>query len=180
MEELNIIEEELQENNTIQYNYHFLKWYYTSTKNIMDDKERDKVFSLLTYSFLEDPLCFLRIMLYIANTRRSDSQEISYKVIIHFLGVMFPEVLYANLDLFIKLGNKKDTLYFLQCNTLTPRVLKWVRHMAKEDNDFEQLNKGIMIDVKSPITIRYKARNKDFKSLLEKILDDPSFNNIII
>jgi len=177
---------EIQENtnNIISDNLIFLNWYFKEQNiDILHDNEKQRIFSFLTYSMLEDPYCFLRIMLYIANTRKTDKQEILYKIIIHFLGTMFPEIVMANLELFIKLGKKDDVLYFLQCPGITERVITWIKHKAKEDMDFKILLDGKMIGTKIKRVIRYKPKlTKDSKwdIFLFKILDDTTFNGITV
>lgn len=167
----------------ISDNIVFLEWYFRANKDITSDEEKQRVFSFLTTSMLEDPYCFMRIMLYIANTRRTDEQEIAYKVVTHFLGTMFPELIMANLELFTRLGKKDDVLYFLQVPAISQRVATWIKHKAKEDQDFALLLDGKMIGKPIKRVAYYKPKfKKDNKMsvLLEKILDDPAFNGITI
>mgnify|MGYP000923339012 FL=1 len=95
------METTLIEKKPIFYNIELLKWYFQRGKDILNDTEKQKVFSILSYAVLEDPFIFMRIMLYVANARRSNEEELCYKILIHFLGTMFPEMCMANLDLFI-------------------------------------------------------------------------------
>lgn len=165
----------------ISDNLIFLEWYFNGDINLLNDSEKQRIFSFLTYSILEDPHCFLRIMLYIANTRKTDKEEIFYKIVIHFLGTMFPELVLANMELFIKLGKKDDVLYFLQCPGITERVITWIKHKAKKDSDFNILLDGKIIGKKINRVIRYKPKlKKDCKwdIFLFKILDDPTFNGL--
>ena len=167
----------------ISDNLVFLEWYFKGEKNLLSDAEKQRIFSFMTYSSIEDPYCFLRIMLYIANTRRTDEQEIFYKIVIHFLGTMYPEIVMANLELFIKLGKKDDVLYFLQCPGITARVSTWIKHKAKEDPDFNMLLDGKLIGKKINRVVRYKpklTKNSKWDVFLYKILDDPNFNGITI
>lgn len=167
----------------ISDNLVFLEWYFKGQKNVLDDNEKQRIFSFMTYSSIEDPYCFLRIMLYIANTRHTDEQEIFYKIVIHFLGTMYPEIVMANLELFIKLGKKDDVLYFLQCPGITARVSTWIKHKAKEDPDFNMLLDGKLIGKKINRVVRYKpklTKNSTWDVFLYKILDEPVFNGIII
>ncbi len=181
MEETKTIQKLQDEQKTIYYNYILLEWYIKDSKKIMlDDNHKQKIFSLMSNAYLEDPYCFLRIMLYIANTRSKDSDEIAYKIMIHFLGIMMPDVIMNNIELFTTIGKKMDVIYFLQCNVLTNKVLKWIRHKAKYDNDYAVLSSGKFIDVKSIYKIRYKAKRSDIKSLLLKILDEPLFNGLMV
>lgn len=173
----------LADQKIISDNLIFLEWYFRGDSNMQDDREKQRVFSFLTYSILEDPYCFLRIVLYIANTRHTDKQEIFYKTIIHFLGAMFPEIIMANLDLFINCGKKDDVLYFMQCQGITERVITWIKHKAREDQDFAILLNGKLIGKPINRTIYYKPKfSKNFKwsVFLTKILDEPFFNGITI
>jgi hypothetical protein len=171
------------EKRTISDNIIFLEWYFKGDMNLLNDNEKQRIFSFMTYATIEDPYCFLRIMLYIANTRRTDIQEIFYKVVIHFLGTMYPEVVMANLELFIKLGKKDDVLYFLQCQGITERVITWIKHKAKEDSDFQTLLDGKMIGRKIQRKVYYKPKLTKYHTwdkFLYKILDDATFNGITL
>lgn len=171
------------EKHTISDNLVFLEWYFKGNMDLLNDNEKQRIFSFMTYATLEDPYCFLRIMLYIANTRRSDREEIFYKVVIHFLGTMYPEVVMANLDLFINLGKKDDVLYFLQCQGITERVITWIKHKAKEDPDFQVLLDGKMIGRKIERKVYYRPKLTKYHTwdkFLYKILDDATFNGITL
>jgi hypothetical protein len=177
------IQMEDKERHTISDNIIFLEWYFKGDMNLLNDNEKQRIFSFMTYATLEDPYCFLRIMLYIANTRRTDRQEIFYKIVIHFLGTMYPEVVMANLELFIKLGKKDDVLYFLQCQGITERVITWIKHKAKEDKDFQTLLDGKMIGLKIDRKVYYKPKLTKYHTwdkFLYKILDDATFNGITL
>lgn len=168
---------------TIAYNVDLMKWYFTKNKNIISDDEKDKVFHLMSYAFLEDHYCFMRLMLYIANTRKTDEQEISYKIMIHFLSILFPDITLANIDMFLTLGKKDDVLYFLQCANISANVLRYINHKAKTDSDFKILLNGKMIKKKIERKIKYKP---DFKSnttwndFMFNLLDDPIFNGVTL
>jgi len=167
----------------ISDNLVFLEWYFKGDNVMFNDTEKQRIFSFMTYSTLEDMHCFLRIMLYIANTRMTDRQEIFYKIVIHFLGTMYPEIIMANLELFVNLGKKDDVLYFLQCQGITERVVTWIKHKSKEDPDFSVLLDGKMIGGKINRTVYYKPklkRKSKWDVFLFKILDDPTFNGITI
>ena len=164
----------------ITENVDLLKWYFKKNKNILDDKEKEKLFNLLSASIYEDPLVFFRIFLYIVNTRKTNEQEICFKIMIHFIGILVPEVVMANLQKFIDFGSKSDVLYYIKVPALTKRIVTWVNHKSKEDNDFKILYEGTLITQKIKRKIKYTLENKNYISLLEKILDDSEFNGIQI
>lgn len=173
----------VEEKKHIKDNITLLNWYFKYNVNITQDQEKEKLFSILTLAITEDPYIFIRIMLYIANTRKTDKQEIQYKLLIHFIASMFPELTMANLDLFINLGKKDDILYFLQTPNITERVITWIKHKAKLDNDYNILLNGTMINKNINRIIYYRPKlNKKSKwnIFLFKILDDPNFNGITI
>lgn len=178
------MEETLTEKKAIFYNVELLKWYFQQHKLVLNDTEKQKIFSILSYSILEEPYIFMRILLYIANTRRSNEEEICYKILIHFLGTMFPEMAIANFDLFIKLGKKDDILYFMQCSNITQRVVTYINHKAKQDDDFKSLLDGKVIGIPIDRQVRYKPklsrRHHRWDVFLTKILDDSVFNGITI
>jgi hypothetical protein len=168
---------------SLDCNVILLEWYFRSSKLILNDEEKQKVFSFMTYASIEDPYCFMRILLYIANTRHTDDQEISYKIIIHFLGTMFPEFAMANLDLFITHGKKDDVLYFMQCPNIAERVISFIKHKSHTDDDFKILLDGNLINRKINRHVYYKpkfGKNKKWDVFLFKILDDPAFNGITL
>ena len=135
-------------------------------------------------SILEEPYIFMRILLYVSNTRRSNEEELAYKILIHFLGTMFPEMAIANLDLFVSLGKKDDILYFMQCSNITQRVITYINHKAKTDEDFKTLLDGKVIGLPINRLVRYKPKlgrkHHRWDIFLMKILDDPTFNGITI
>lgn len=184
IEEIEITEENLiDDNHYIKANIMLLDWYFRGNFNILDDKEKQRIFSFMTYAMIEDPYCFMRIILYIANIRKTDKQEIFYKIIIHFLSTMFPEIVMANLELFITLGKKDDILYFIQSPGISARIITWINHKAKEDPDFNILLSGKMINKPIKRVIRYIPKlRKDNKwtIFLYKILDEPLLNGITI
>jgi hypothetical protein len=169
---------------SIYYNVELLKWYFTRGKAITSEEEKQKAFSILSYSVLEDPYIFMRIMLYVANARRSDEEELSFKLLVIFIGTMFPEMAMANLDLFMKLGKKDDILYFIQCPNIAPRVIKYIKHKAKMDEEFNILLNGEVIGIPIDRQVRYKPKmklkNHRWDIFLFKILDDALFNGITL
>lgn len=177
------ITQEVTTKKPIFYNVELLKWYFSKGKHILTDLEKQKIFSIFSYSMLEDPYIFMRVILYIANTRRSNEEEIAYKILVHFLGTMFPEICMANLDLFMKLGKKDDILYFMQCNNITQRVVTYINHKAKQDDDFKILLNGEVIGMPVDRQVRYRPKMKKghrWDVFLIKILDDVTFNGITI
>ena len=173
----------MEEQHIIKYNVLLLKWYFKKNKNILDEKEKEYIFNLMTYSFLEDSYCFMRIMLYIAHTRNNDEKEIAYKIMVHFLGTMFPEIVLANLDMFVKLGKKNDVLYFVQIPSISQRVGKWIKHIAKSEPIFNNLLNGKLINEPRELNIYYQPKwnNKNkWTILINKILDETLFNGITL
>ncbi len=171
------------EQHVITYNVDLLVWYFTKNKNITSDIEKQKVFGILSYALLEDPHCFMRIVLYIANTRKTDEEELSYKILIHLLGSVTPEIILANLELFLKFGKKDDILYFIQIPSITERIIKYVKHIVKTDSDYEKLQMGTLINAPINRVVSYKPKMKldnTWTLFLNQILDDPIFNGIII
>lgn len=167
----------------INANLLFIDWYFRGEGNILDEREKQRIFNFMTYAMIEDPHCFMRIVLYIANTRVTDKQEIFYKIIIHFMGTMFPEIIMNNIELLTKLGKKDDVLYFVQCPGISARVITWIKHISKQDPDFNTLLNGKMIGSKIERVIRYRPKfGKDYKwnVFLFKILDEPKLNGILI
>lgn len=177
------METTITEKKAIFYNIELLKWYFQRGKHVLQDEEKQKIFSILSYSVLEEPYIFMRIMLYIANARRSNEEEISYKILVHFLGTMFPEMCMANLDMFMSLGKKDDILYFMQCSNITQRVITYINHKAKIDDEFKTLLEGSVIGMPIDRQVRYKPKLKrghKWDVFLMKILDDPLFNGITL
>lgn len=162
----------------ITQNIELLKWYFDKNKNILKDIEKEKIFNLLSACIYEDPLVFFRIFLFIANTRKTDEQEIVFKTIVHFVGILVPEVVMANIEKFIQFGSKTDVLYYIKVPALTKRIVIWVNHKSNSDEDFKTLYQGTLIKSKINREINYTLENKNYISLLEKILDDSKFNGI--
>lgn len=177
------METTITEKKAIFYNVELLKWYFQRGKHVLQDEEKQKIFSILSYSVLEEPYIFMRIILYIANARRSNEEEISYKILVHFLGTMFPEMCMANLDMFMSLGKKDDILYFMQCSNITQRIITYINHKAKTDDEFKTLLEGSVIGMPIDRQVRYKPKLKrghKWDVFLMKILDDPLFNGITL
>lgn len=167
----------------IKYNMLLLKWYFLKNKNIISDQEKEKSFAYMTYAIAEDPYCFMRILLYIANTRKTDEQELTYKILIHFLGTMFADATMANLDLILSLGKKDDIIYFLQCPNIAKRISTFINHKSKEDPDYLILIDGKLINKKIERKVYYKpkfSKNSKWDLFLYKILDEPNFNGITL
>jgi len=162
----------------ITQNIELLKWYFDKNKNILKDIEKEKIFNLLSACIYEDPLVFFRIFLFIANTRKTDEQEIVFKTIVHFVGILVPEVVMANIEKFIQFGSKTDVLYYIKVPALTKRIVTWVNHKSKTDKDFKTLYNGTLIDTKITKQISYNLEKNNYVLLLEKILDDSLFNGI--
>lgn len=180
MDETNAkIEEEVKR--TITFNIDFLSWYFTKNKNIISDEQKQLAFSLMTQASMEDPACFMRIILYIANTRSTDEEELAYKMVLHFICVMYPDWVIANTELIIGLGKKDDVLYLLQAPNMAEKAMKWIKHKMREDDDFKSLEDGKLIGTPINRRVRYKprlGRNSKWTTFLFKILDDPTFNGI--
>ena len=173
--------EEQEQQRVIAYNVDLLQWYFTKNKHIISDQEKDRLFSIMSYAMMEDTHCFMRVLLYIANTRVRDEEEIAYKILLHFLGVMSPEIVMANIDMLLTFGRKDDILYLLQCTNITDRILTFLKHKAKEDPDFATLMEGTQIKKPSKRVAYYRPKfNKDntWSVFLTKLLDDPKFNGI--
>ena len=175
------------ENSTkvIKYNVYFLHWYFIKNriKQVYDDNEKEYIFSTLSNALFEDPHCFMRIVLYIANTRTTDIQEISYKTILHFLATMDSNLLFNNIDLIIQFGKKDDVLFLLQSPNVAERTKKYIEHLSNSDDDYKQLLNGKLINktIERKVYYKPKLRKKDKMSiLLTKILQDPIFNGLQI
>lgn len=171
------------EQHVIAYNVDLLKWYFTKKKNITSDNEKQKLFNILSRALIEDPHCFIRICLYIANTRKTDEEELSYKILIHLIGSVTPEIILGNLELFLQLGKKDDILYFIQIPSITERIIKYVKHIVKTDSDYEKLQMGTLINAPINKKVFYKPKMKldnTWTTLLHQILDDTTFNGIQI
>lgn len=170
--------ENIEEKIIITENIELLKWYFEKNKPVLNDEEKEKLFNLLALCIYEDPQIFFRIFCFITNTRNTDEQEICYKIMVHFIGILAPEIVMANLNKFINLGSKTDVLYYIKVSSLTKKIVTWVNHMSKSDNDFKTLYDGTLIDNKINKQIFYSLENENYIQLLEKILDDPLFNGI--
>jgi len=164
---------------TIKFNTSVLNWYLNEdkVKQIHDDKYREKIYSLFTNAAYEDPLVFMRIVLYIANTRTKDDEIIGYKSLLHFLGILLPQFVLNNIDLILKLGNKNDVLYFLSIPNIQKRIIKFIEYKSKYDSDYKDLLNGNVIKTKINRVIKYNKEN-NVVTLLQNILDDPNFNGI--
>lgn len=167
----------------IYYNVLFFKWYFSPReKHLLNDSEKEMIFNLMSCAALEDIYIFTRFVLYIANTRKSDVQEILYKIICHFLGTMWPDFVIANLYHFIRLGKKDDILYFLQIPGMSAKVATWIKHEARSDDDFKILLEGTVIGKPPKRVIRYKPKLKSkdtWSPFLFKLIDDPIYNGIV-
>lgn len=173
--------ETLEDKKTITENIEFLKWYLDKTDDnyeiSKDEDENEKLFFFLSTCVYEDPFVFFRIVLYIANTRNTPSQELIYRQILHFLSTLTPQYILANLDLLIEFGYKNDILFLLSSSNIQKRVIKYINHVAKNDNDFKLLLDGKLIDKERKKLISYNILEDPIK-LLETILDDNTFNGI--
>lgn len=173
------------------YNINLLQWYFTK-----DVKDTEYTFQLLTMASMEEPYCFMRILLYIANTRHTDLDEKKYHTILHFMCIMYPEWIMSNLDLLTNLGEKYDALYIIQSKVLTDRCITWIKHKAKSDSFYEKLLSDVTSDEynisdvtyldylrKRKLIVLYKpkfGKNYKWSTFLEKILNDSTFNGITI
>ena len=173
-----------EEKKIITHNIDLLKWYFLNEMCTDIKEEQRKAFNIMALAISEDPAIFMRIMLYIANTRKTVEQELSYKIMIHFICSMNPDWTMANIQLLINLGKKDDVLYFLQSPILTKRVLTWTNHKAKEDIEFKtMIETGQLINTPIKRIIKYKpklGKNYKWSIFLFKILDDPNFNGITL
>lgn len=181
--------ENLTKNNTekkiIFYNRKVLDWYFkeNKVKQVYNENEKERIFAIFSNAAYEDPFVFMRIVLYIANTRTKDSQEIAYKTILHFLAILLPQFILNNLDLILEFGYKNDVLFLLQAPNLQQRVIKYIESKAKTDDDFKILLDGKLINKNRHRKIFYKPKlnyKNGIVKLLEKILDDPNMNGILV
>lgn len=165
-------------NKTIIYNTTLLKWYLEEdlVKHIHDEQYKEKLFTLFTEASYEDPFIFMRIVLYIANTRTKDDQEIAYKTLIHFMCILLPQFILNNIDMLVKFGNKNDILYLLSAPNLQKKVVKYIEYKSKYDKDYKSLLDGKLIKTEIDRFIKYD--DCTITELLEKILDDSAFNGI--
>lgn len=167
----------------IYYNVLLFKWYFKSKKNPLLDKEKELIFNLMSGAAMEDIYIFTRFMLYIANTRKGDVQELLYKIMCHFLGTMWPDFVIANLHHFTRLGKKDDVLFFLQIPGMSAKVANWIKHEAKSDSDFQKLMEGNVIGSNIDRQIYYKPKLKlkshKWEPFLMKLVQDPIYNGIV-
>lgn len=169
----------------IKYNLLFLKWFFSKNKNIFNERDKEYAFNIMSQSVVEDPYIFMRCVLYIANVRTTDEQEIIYKTIMHFLCTMFPDFLMNNIELLLKLGKNDDVLYIIQSKVLTAKILTQINHKIKIDKTetFIKLQNGEEINEKIKRVIYYKPKfNKNYNQtdFLYKILDEPKLNGILL
>lgn len=169
---------------TYHYNMNFLAWYFTK-----DLKDKEYAFQILTMASMEEPYCFMRILLYIANTRISDEK---YHTILHFMCVMYPEWIMSNLDLITSIGDKSDVIYVINSKILTERATTWIKHKSKTDDYYKEMLSKVLNDKTDTKYIVNKTRKmvvlykpkfgKKYKwsVFLEKILSDSTFNGITI
>lgn len=169
-----------QEKKTIFWNLQLWKWYFTYDKNLMNDSEKDKLFAIMVSSSGEDIKLFMRFFLYVANTRNF-YKEVEYKTMCHFISLMYPDMLMANIELVVKLGKKDDILYLMP--NLHAQVLKWVRHKIK-NGDTElatMVEEGKPIGDKIKRVCRYKpkeTKNYKWTYFFEKLAMDHQLNGI--
>lgn len=184
MESTEITQEMPQEDKkVIVHNIDLLKWYFNKDKSILQEQQKERAFAIMSLASMEDPFIFMRILLYICNTRKTDEQELVYKTIIHFACIMYPDWMFNNIHHFTRLGKKEDVLYFLQVPSIAERVVKYVNHLAKEDEYYASLVQGNYVKTKIKRIVRYvpKLKRKDgLVVFLHKILDDPTFNGIAL
>lgn len=169
----------MEQKRTIKWNVELWKWYFNTNDSIVLDKEKEQAFNIMGLASSEDIRLFTRFLLYTANTRNF-KKDIKYKTLCYFTGLMFPDFAIANLDLILRLGKKSDILYFMPA--IPEKIMTYVNHKAKEDNDFillqnEQIN-GFVINR----VVRYKPINsKHYKwqYFFEKLASDINFNGIL-
>lgn len=163
----------------IFWNVQLWKWYFTYSKNVLNDKEKDKLFSLLVSASGEDIKLFMRFFLYVANTRNTD-KEIEYKIICHFISMMYPDMLMLNIEHLIRLGKKDDILYLMP--NMADKIMRWLKVKIKEDESFKAFTEeGKMIGDSINRVVRYKpkmTKNYKWSFFLDKIISDPIFNGI--
>lgn len=167
-------------------NTELLKLYLNKTEDgdrttyfdLENSDDIDDIFYLFSNSLYEDPYVFYRILLYIANNRNNPSQELFYKSLLHFVATLAPQFILSNIDILLKFGYKNDILYLLLSQNIQSRVIKYVDHLAKNDNDFKTLKSGNLLKKTKSVKVSYNEA--DVVKLLTKILDDPIFNGISI
>jgi len=161
-----------EDKHTITYNLELLKWY-------LDDEQinTEHTFANLSLAYAEDQLCFIRIFMYVSNTRTTERDEMVYKILIHFLCVIASDLVMLNIDLFLKVSNnKEDIIFYLQCPVISERILKYINHLAKVDDDFKNIKDFNLSNKKEKSDIEYTYETTS--DLLICILDEPKFNGI--
>ena len=144
----------------------------------MNDNHTENMLGIMTAAASEDMKLFMRFFLYVANTRNKYT-ELHYRFMCHFLGTFFKDVVYANIELIIRLGKKNDVLYFTPA--LPKEMMKWVKHKAKIDDDYKVLLEGKQIETPIERKVYYKpkyTKNYKWQFFFEKIAGDPTFNGI--
>jgi hypothetical protein len=167
------------EQKIIRHNIHFLEWFYNMHTNVLTDEGKKEAFDVMAKASIEDPACFMRIVLYFANTRKGAKQELTYRVILHFLSIMYPDWIMINIEQLIRMGAVTDVYYLIP--NMSSRVMTWVKHKARTDEVFAQLMRGELTKSKIDRSVRYLpkfGKNYRWSTLLTKILDDPTFNGI--
>lgn len=169
----------MEQKRTIFWNVQLWKWYFTYSKDITNDTEKDKLFALLVSASGEDIKLFMRFFLYVANTRNY-YQEIGYKTMCHFISLMYPDMLMANIELLIKCGKKDDILYLMP--NMHIQLMRWMKHISKEDNDFKiMIEEGTIISDKIKRVCRYKpklTKNYKWSYFFEKLATDTNLNGL--
>jgi hypothetical protein len=93
---------------------------------------------------------------------------------------MIPNLILANIEELINLGYKNDVIYYSMTPSFTKSILKYVNHKSKFDEDFKSLiTTGKMMNKTKYIFLTFKLENENYIKLLENILDEPIFNNIV-
>lgn len=161
----------------IIYNLLFLELYKDKSKiEEYIKNENDVLFNILSMAYMEDIFIFFRILLYIANNRKNDVDEVFYKIIIQFIASMNSDVIMANIDIFLKNGKYADVLYYLQCPSLTKKINTYIKSKSNNNKIFKKLLKGKIPKEKIK---RIKFKKTNTKDLLIEILDCVNFNGII-
>lgn len=169
-----------QERKVIFWNVQLWKWYFTYEKNLMSDVEKDKLFAIMVSASGEDIKLFMRFFLYVANSRNF-YQEVAYKTMCHFISLMYPDMLMANIELLITLGKKDDILYLMP--NLSASILKWLRHKVKMgDTQYSiMVEEGKQIGDSVKRVCRYKpqkTKNYKWTYFFEKLAMDHHLNGI--
>lgn len=174
---------ENKEQKKIVHNLDFLKWYLETKPEDFEleyksEEKTKELFLLFTECIYEDPFVFMRLILYIANTRTEVYQEFIYKTLLHYIGILSPQFVLSNIDMLINFGYKSDILYLLSVPNIQKRIIKYIEHKSKVVNEFKTLLEGKMIEKIRTNICTYEIKNP--VSLLETILDDASLNGISI